>query len=212
MTYLCLPLLAALCACGPEKAIEEKSHRLSPQAATTRVADYIRAQKPSVKLPEDFAVVDLTTDATWDRLRVQVVKVKDGPVEASETFVLRGEKVLRIGRGIGGDGVTSVVVADLAGDERSLLIYAFAWGSGLHRSQVGVLDLHGKEPRELLLAPANLSMDDFEVRAGKDGVVQVWVDRTMIGRITAVREKDVLRAKIDVSESLPEAVQRHLKY
>jgi hypothetical protein len=212
MTSLCLPLLAALCVCGPQESSETKPQRLSMEAATARVADYIRGQKPSAKLPADFAVVDLTTDATWERLRMQVVKVKDGPVEASETFVLRGDKVHRIGRGVGGDGVTSVVVADLAGDERPLLIYAFAWGSGLHRSQIGVLDLHGKEPREVLLAPANLSMDDFEVRAGKDGEVQVWVSTTLVGRVTAVREKDVLRAKIDVSKSLPEDVQRHLKY
>src|SRR3954471_12005564 len=88
MTYLWLPFLAALCACGPEKSSEEKLQRLSPAAATARVADHIRGQKPSAKLPDDFAVVDLTTEATWDRLRVQVVKVKDGPVEASETFVL----------------------------------------------------------------------------------------------------------------------------
>ena len=137
--------------------------RLPRQAL--KVAGYIQREKPGAQIDKTFAVAELTTDAVWDRLHAQVVKVKEGQVEQNETFVLYGDKSNRSDALFGGDGVKSIIVADLAGDKKPLLVYSFAWGSGEHRSEIGILDLHGTQPKELRLTPINLSTDDYALLA-----------------------------------------------
>jgi hypothetical protein len=207
MGTVSLILLVALGLTEPEQLPQ----RLPPAAATAQVANYIRTQKPQAKLGRDFAVIDLTTDVVWEQLKVQVVKVKEGPVEGGETFVLQGHRTIPIGRAVGGDGVTSLVAIDLLGDKRPLLIYAFAWGSGVHRSQVGVLDLHGKAPQELVLAPVNFSRDDFQVRENGEAGAEVLVGKIVIGHVEASRKEDVLKGAIKLDASLPQKLREQLK-
>ena len=211
MSVISLVLMFALCGEDVSKHTDEPPKRLSIEAMTDKVADVIRAEKPRARIDKSFAVVDLTTDAVWDQLHVQVVKVKRGAIEQSETFVLGGDKVQRIGRAFGGDGVTTIVVADPAGDKKPLLIYAFAWGSGDHRSEIGILDLHSKMPKEVPLTPVNYSQDDYTLRRADSGDVEVLIKGTSIGHITASRKGDALDAAITLVEKVPDEIRKGLR-
>lgn len=204
-------LLFLTVSCADETPPQPKMPtRLSIDAATTMIAHHIRKEKPKANLGPDFAVIDLTDDSVWNQLKVQIVKVKERAVEQGEAFILYGEKVYPIGEAFGGDGITSVLVADLAGDKRPLLIYAFAWGSGRHRSQIGVFDLHAKEPKEYRLSPTNFAMDDYVLRSSENGHVEVLMGKTPIGHVTAARNDGVLDTTIKIVETLPEEVRRQL--
>jgi hypothetical protein len=211
MAVISFVLIVALCGGDAPQRVAERPQRLSIEAASARIADYIRTKKPGAQIDTAFVVDDLTTDAIWDQLHAQVVKVKEGQVEKSETFVLRGNKVERIGDAFGGNGVTSLVVADLAGDNKPLLVYSFAWGSGDHRSEIGILDLHGKRATELRMSPVNRSSDDYTVRRSVSGGVDVMIDKTVIGHVTAARERGDLHATIKLAEKLPDEIRRGLR-
>jgi hypothetical protein len=211
MAVISLILIVALCGDDALTTNLEPPQRLSIAAASAKVAGYIQQEKPGAQIDKTFAVVDLTTDAVWDRLHAQVMKVKEGQVEQAETFVLSGDKVKQIGRAFGGDGVTSIIVADLVGDKRPLLIYSFAWGSGEHRSEIGILDLHGKLPKEQRLTPINLSTDDYALRRADNGGVEDLVARTLIGHVTAARKDDGLHAAITLEQKLPDEIRRRLR-
>jgi hypothetical protein len=211
MPHISLVLMMVLCGDGAQRAIRVPPQRLSIEAASKRVASYIRREKPGATIDKTFAVTDLTTDAVWDQLHAQIVKVNSGQVEKNEAFVLNGDRVEQIGRAFGGDGVTSVVVADLASDKKPLLIYSFAWGSGDHRSEIGILDLHGAQPKELRLTPINLSKDDFALRRADASKVEVLVGKTVIGQITAARDGGVVHAKIKLEETLPDSIRQGLR-
>ncbi len=211
MSVISLVMMFALCGEDVGKHTDEPPKRLTIEAASAKVADVIRAEKPRANIDKSFAVIDLTTDAIWDQLHVQVVKVKRGAIEQSESFVLGGDIVQRIGHAIGGDGVTSIVVADLAGDKKPLLIYAFAWGSGDHRSQIGVLDLHGKAPKVLSAPPVNYSMNDYNLRRTEKGEVEVLIKGTPIGQVTASRKDDALDAAIQLTDQVPDEIRQGLR-
>ena len=83
-------------------------------------------------------------------------------------------------------------------------------GSGEHRSEVGVLDVSAKEPKELRLKPTNFSMHDYEVRENK-AAIEVWKEKTLVGHVSAVRNGEELKAEIKVLDALPDEVRRQLK-
>jgi hypothetical protein len=202
-----------LCFGDAQQPRAETPQRLSMAAASDKVTDYVRRQKPDSKIDQSFAVTDLTTDVVWTQLHAQIVKIKTGPVEEAATFVLSGDRIHRIGRAFGGNGVTSIAVGDLAGDKHPVLIYAFAYGSGRHRSEIGILDLQSKELKEMRLAPINFSTDDFALRRVADsGAIQVLVGETIIGHVTAVRKKDALIPEIKLAKELPDAVRKQLYF
>jgi hypothetical protein len=206
-----LPLLMLVTSCDYEPAAVSEPMRLSLNAAVLKVADHIRKEKPGARLGKEFAIVDLTTDAIWDRLKAQVVKVKNGVVAQGESFVLREGKVLPIGQAFGGDGVTTVLVADLGAEKRPLLIYTFAWGSGVHRSEVAALDLTAGEPKELRLDPVNFSMQDYVLHKADNGAVEVLIGKTLVGHVTAVKDNGEFQPMIKLVEALPDEVSRALR-
>src|SRR5262245_36190178 len=160
MTHTALPaavfslaiLVAAAHADDPKNEPKtELSKRLSADELRDRLVKHLRDKNPKLNLGDDFAVKELTTDAVWDRCKVQVVKVKGGtPALNNHTFVVRKDDAFGIGESFGGSGVDSLAVADLKGDGRPLLVYAFAWGSGEHRSQIAAVDCAAREPKPLV--------------------------------------------------------------
>jgi hypothetical protein len=203
---LILVLLAGMAA-----AEEKKPQRCSLETAAQRVTAAIRREKPKAVIDGPLPVVDLTTDAVWDQLHVQVVKVHKGQIALCESFVLRGDEVWKIGRGFGGTGVTSLAAADLAADKHPLLIFACNWGSGVYRSEIGVVDFHEGSLKESFLTPVNLSGSDFSLRQTKQGNVEVLVGGAVIGEVTAQRKNKELTAQLKLADNLPEEVRRSLR-
>lgn len=85
--------------------------------------------------------IDMTPDFFKGKLSVQKLIGDDGSMP---TYVIRGAETLSIGSSFGGQGVYSVVAADVNNDSEPELVYLCSWGSGLHRSNVGVVEVGKK--------------------------------------------------------------------
>jgi hypothetical protein len=70
-------------------------------------------------------------------LGVQLFRITDGPF-IHESFLIRGDSTLRIGEATGGDGLISLEVSDLDEDGTAELLFAYAFGSGIHQSRIGM--------------------------------------------------------------------------
>ena len=85
----------------------------------------------------EFPLKELTTAEIWDRLHAQVFVVING-VYVDQCYIIHDGTISPLGESFGGSGVMSMCVSDLAGDGRPRLVFSYSWGSGIHRSLVGV--------------------------------------------------------------------------
>jgi hypothetical protein len=92
-----------------------------------------------------YTICDITPKEVKEEIGCQIFKVN----YSCETYVVYKSKVFGIGLGFGGFGVVSLTTCDFDGNGQKDLIYTFSWGSGLHRSQIGVFNF-SKEKEEWL--------------------------------------------------------------
>lgn len=90
-------------------------------------------------------IYDITPKEVKEEIGCQIFKVKN----SYEHYVLYKSKIFHIGFGFGGYGVVSLKTCDFDADGQKDLIYAFSWGSGLHRSQIGIFNF-SKDKEEWL--------------------------------------------------------------
>jgi hypothetical protein len=221
MTYTALPaavfslaiLVSSAHADDPKNEPKtELSKRLSADELRERLVKHLRDKNPKLNLGDDFAVKELTTDAVWERCKVQVVKVKGGtPALTNYTFVVRKDDVFGIGESFGGQGVSSLAVADLKGDGRPLLLYSFAWGSGEHRSQIAAVDCAAKEPKQLVAPLVNYSFKDYALKAAEAKTVEVYAGDTKIGRLALEKKDERTVLQVQLDEKVPDEIKTKLR-
>jgi len=174
-------LLGTLAACSSAPARLDRAGPLPPTAqrvgleeATHRVRAQIMSTSPDMSVSAEFPLVELTTDEIWDRLGAQLFQVDEG-VRGGESFLVCGERALPLCSGFGGHGIQSACVTDLDGDQIPELTYTYSWGSGIHRSLVGVCRVDGDRllQEELPLA----FVGDLFVRKESDSWVSVEIGR-----------------------------------
>ncbi|MBW4081163.1 hypothetical protein [Paenibacillus sp. S150] len=84
-------------------------------------------------------LIEITPADIWEQTGQQLFKnIADS---SWDTYAVSGGKAVRIGNGFGGFGVTSAVPFDVNKDGTVDLVYAYSFGSGLHRSVIAWLDL-----------------------------------------------------------------------
>lgn len=88
-----------------------------------------------------YTIYDITPENIKKEIGCQIFKVN----YTCETYVIHKDEFFRIGFGFGGFGVVSFAICDFAGDGQKDLIYTFSWGSGLHRSHIGIFDFTDKK-------------------------------------------------------------------
>jgi len=91
-----------------------------------------------------FSLQEWKDEALWGRLHAQVFRVVQNNWPYA-TVLVRGKQILALGIAFGGLGVESLCVTDLDGDKQPDLLFTYAWGSGIHRAQLGILRF-GPEP------------------------------------------------------------------
>jgi hypothetical protein len=185
----------------------ELTRRLSADELRQRVVKQLLADNPNLNLGDDFAVKELTTDAVWERCKVQVVKLKDaGPELSNHTFVIRRDDLFGVGNGVG-----SPVVADLKGYGRPLLVYSFASGSGIRCSQVAAVDCAAKEPKHFVAPLVNHSFKDYALKPADAKTVEVYVGDTKIGRLVMERKDEQTVLRIQLDEKVPDEIKKELR-
>lgn len=112
---------------------DAKPAKLSAQKAQIIIQD--KLDQSSSSLAGQLA--DITPDDVWEETGHQLFKDSS----SLETYVVADGKAAVLGTGFGGSGVTSVVPYDVNGDGAGDLVYAYSYGSGIHRSVMSWMDL-----------------------------------------------------------------------
>lgn len=117
-----------------------------------------------------YSIIEMTPEKVKKEIGCQIFRINN----TSETFVVYKSKVYQIGFGFGGYGVVSVESCDFDGNKQKDLIYTFSWGSGMHRSHIGVLNLSNNREEWLDFMQLNedvllnkVSDDNFKVDVAK---------------------------------------------
>jgi hypothetical protein len=196
---------------SPGDRSEKKTPPLTVAGAEKLVRDPIFTENPKMNPTAQFPLKDITTKAVWERLDAQIFQVTEG-VRAHETYVIKDKKVYHIGSGFGGKGVSSVVVADPNGDGRDKLIFAISFGSGEHRSQVGVFDVLAKKP-EQVVAPQTYFGDlgDLVLKNGERQKVEILAGDRTVGRLILEGKEGELKIAIRLNDDLPAEVRKGFK-
>jgi peptidyl-Lys metalloendopeptidase len=111
--------------------------RRTPAEAAEMIRDYLQGQHPQLNPDVRLPLEELPMPEAWEGLRVQLFRITDGPF-IHESFLIKGDSVLRIGEATGGRGLTSLEISDLDKDGTAELLFTYAFGSGLHQSRIGM--------------------------------------------------------------------------
>ena len=79
---------------------------------------------------------NITPDFVKEHSELQIFKYG----ETCDSFLLWQDRVLPLGTGFGGLGITSMALADLNQDGAYELYFTYSFGSGIHRSMLGAFD------------------------------------------------------------------------
>ncbi len=118
-------------------ASSASSIRRTPAEAAERIRDYLQSQHPQLNSDVRLPLEELPMSEAWECLRVQLFRITDGPF-VNESFLIKGDSVLRIGEATGGRGLTSLEISDLDEDGTTELLFTYTFGSGIHQSRIGM--------------------------------------------------------------------------
>jgi hypothetical protein len=100
--------------------------------------------------------------------------------ESCETFLQTDGQIYSLGTGFGGFGLTDLQLCDFDRNGQADLLYTYSWGSGIHRSEIGLFNLTTKEETRLVdlstIEDSNLEFSDlinelYLVKLAKDHFV-----------------------------------------
>ncbi len=129
---------------APASSIPEPStERVGPAEARRLVQARIQAAHPTADPTRVSAVAvsEVAVPELWERMRMQVFAAEDDLWNGY--YVMRGSEAVELGRSFGGYGLLSICVCDLDGDGVPELAYSCSWGSGMHRTELAILDGRG---------------------------------------------------------------------
>lgn len=202
-------LLVLLCHIMPAFAQEcaDETSRISVDDAKMIIQKHMKLDPGAV-----FSVKDLTTDTIWKRLKVQVFQMNPMNFPNRSTVVIKNGRPTVIGQDFGGSGVTSLCVADLKRDGQPYLVYSYEWGSGIHRSQVGALNVLANDPTELTAVQAlfNDPKHDWNVRAVDDKTVQVERGEVIFGKLVLTEDDNKTVLRISLSPDLKDSIRKNI--
>lgn len=112
---------------------DSKTKKLSIKEANEIIQETLDQQV--IRLTSDLT--EITPPEVWAETKHQIFKDSS----SLETFVVTEGKAALAGIGFGGAGVTSIVPYDVNKDGTTDLVYAYSFGSGVHRSVISWMDL-----------------------------------------------------------------------
>lgn len=159
--------------------LDEKQYIIEVVGTKDGVEDFIRLMKErsgTVLNPKEYLWLDsltedniynITSPRVTDRVDCRIFKLRD----TFETFVVFGDKVYPIGISFGGFGSVDILSADPDGDGTYELICTYSYGSGLHRSHVGIMNL---EDGTFITADYTLFNKDMLLAETEEGTLMLY--------------------------------------
>lgn len=123
-------------------SVEDFRTILSQYLKLNNLEPQISPENDKTNMPEEeklkyYTIYDITPQNVKEEIRCQLFKVN----YTCETYLIYNSKVYEIGFGGGGYGLVSIETCDFDDNGQKDLIYTFSWGSGMHRSHIGVFNL-----------------------------------------------------------------------
>lgn len=110
-------------------------------ASDTQVSDFLKKNTDFTSGYETDECYNITPDFVAAHSGYSVFKYST----STESFIMYDDEIYSIGSCFGGNGITSMALADLNQDGNYELYYTFSWGSGEPRSEVGYFEPVNKE-------------------------------------------------------------------
>ncbi len=123
---------------GGAAGFGDEEGRVGIATAGTLVRRHVMQANPKMNPAVEIPLLEVTPDATWETLRIQIFRVTDGLLE-SAAFAVAANDVIPLTERWGGDGILSLLVADIDGDRQDDLVYTYSWGSGVDRTELAAL-------------------------------------------------------------------------
>jgi hypothetical protein len=221
--FACLMLVNPACDAGAvtstpsapaakKPAEEPKPKRVTTTEAKTIVADLLRTESKGEQKVRSAPLKELTTDAIWNKLGVQVFKEDlPGSVTGQDSFVIKKGKACRIGHSYGSDGVSSLCVADLRHDGRPLLVYTYRCGMSLPTEGVSVCDCLAAGPAEIAWGPSTIrGGGHWAVTSVDDRTVRVTAGKIVLGDLVLQDKDGKASMRIRFRDDVPAEIRRHI--
>ena len=205
-TFVALAVLLSTISCAQHKPTNVE--RISVAEAERLVRTMFVKEIPDLNPAVEFPLTELTTNEIWQRLSAQVFQVNDGIYQFS-TYLIKNERIVPLGTGIGGMGLTSMCVTDLDRNGNPELVYTYSWGSGIHRSQVAI---YSTELPTSYTLDANISYrdDDWKIEKQDDQTVflKINIDQQgesslRLGQLVMEHQGDQVTLDIQLNDNLP---------
>ena len=110
----------------------------STEGALVIIEEYLRGQQPDQIVDLDLEIEELAPEYIQESLQVQIFRVTEGEAFINESFLISGDRVLRLGNAVGGRGVTSMLISDMDQDGGGELLFTFSFDSGTYQSRIGM--------------------------------------------------------------------------
>lgn len=159
---------------------DAKPAKLSVQEAETIIQESVEQKGNSSAITGKLS--EMTPEDVWEETGHQLFKDSG----SLETYVVADGKAAVLGTGFGGSGVTSVVPYDVNGDGARDLVYAYSYGSGVHRSVMSWMDL-----QTLTEHPVTSKADGEEFRM-YDLILQNEDDSILVYQISTKQNREAV--------------------
>ncbi len=201
------------CTAAPDDSRESAAGvRVDLDSAQRLVRAFVFEECPDMNPLVEVPLDELTTEEMWERLEVQLFSVTDG-VRAGNSYLVHEGRVLALCGGLGGHGIQSACVTDFDADGVPELTYTWSWGSGIHRTHVGICRLDGSAliqeevpvvyrgdlfVRQISSSRVAVEIGDYDWEFGK------WHPVAALGELTVAPDGGLLRPEISLVELAPE--------
>jgi hypothetical protein len=192
--------------------------RRTPDEAEGMIRSYLQSQHPKLKPDVRLPLEELPVPEAWELLHVQLFRITGEPFP-NESFLIRGNTVLRLGEATGGRGLTSLELADLDRDGTPELLFTYGFGSGLHQSRIGMYaPAYG--PRRTYEAGTGYFGDLGLVKEAKSAVIVRVVESDeatmtlrylgILGNLAIEVDGDRAKLVLHLAEDLPDDVRERV--
>jgi hypothetical protein len=202
-----------------ENSSFEPSFVIPAERALVMIEEYLREQQPDQIVDPDLEIEELAPESIRKSLQAQIFRVTKGESFLNELYLISEGQVLRLGNGVGGRGVTSMLLSDMDHDGVDELVFTFSSDSGTYQSRIGMY-APGYNKNQIF-KPAIAYLGDLGLTIQEDGVVNVRIAEAddadlrlkylaTLGNLALREDDDGLVLTLKLEDNLPEEIKNKL--
>lgn len=173
---------------GLAGCVADAKRRMSAETLAPLVKAYAFREIPKLNPSTQFKIEEYRVEGLQAALRIQLFLVRymsaDGQQFNESLLIYRDGKLTPFASAFGGHGLMSAVMVE------DTLYYTYSFGSGIHRSHVGVLSIDDGK-MQILESGGHISTDLFvrkieggiQVEAGQFHRFNSWNPTKVVGRV-----------------------------